>query len=141
MTTLVPTVSGFKAQFPEFAAVGDATVQLQLDTAQDYISNQNYGFLNGNKRIYAINLVAAHLLKISLAIASGQHIQAVLNATEGPVNISFAPPPITNGWQWWLNATPYGQSLLAMLSVNSVGGWYIGGASNRAGIRKPGGYF
>jgi len=139
--TLTPTVYGFKLQFPEFNAIADGTVQLQLDTAQEYVSNQDYGYITGNKRIYAINLVAAHLLKISLAIASGQPIQAVLSATEGAVTVNFVPPPVKNGWQWWLNATPYGQSLLAMLSAASAGGWYAGAASNRAGIRKPNGTF
>jgi hypothetical protein len=85
--------------------------------------------------------MTAHLAAISVLIAAGQIPGLVQNATIDKITVGLTPPPIPNQFQWWLNITPYGQQLLAMLQVNSVGGFYIGGLPERSAIRKVYGIF
>ena len=44
------------------------------------------------------------------------------------VQITAIPVPLKNQWGWWLSISGYGQQLWALLQVNSVGGFYIGGS-------------
>lgn len=144
MTLLTIDIPVFRQQFPAFAngtSFPDVMVQMYFDMATNYVSNENIGFLRDNSRLLAIYLMTAHLLAIADGINTGKVVQPLINATEGTVSVGFAPPPFKDGWEWWLSATPYGQQLWALLSAKSTGGFYVGGANVRAGIRKPQGWF
>ena len=144
MTLLTIDIPTFRQQFPAFAdavVFPDVMIQMYFDMATNYVNNENIGFLRDNSRLLAIYLMTAHLLAIANGINTGNLVQPVINATEGAVTVGFAPPPFKNGWEWWLNATPYGQQLWALLSAKSTGGFYIGGSNVRSGIRKPQGWF
>jgi hypothetical protein len=134
----------FRVQFKQFEDVllfPDLTIQMYFDMATNYISNSDYGRLNGSSRLLALYLMTAHLLYITDSINQGKPAQMTISASEGTVSVGFQPPPITNGWQWWLSATPYGQQLWALLSSLSVGGFYVGRANSREGFRHTDGYF
>lgn len=143
MTILVFDVALFREQFPAFAnATTFPTPQLQMywDMATCYISdNADYGWLQGTCRQLALNFMTAHLTALSVIIAGGQVPGLMQNATIDKVSVSLTPPPIPNQWQWWLNLTPYGQQLLALLEARSVGGDYIGGLPELSSFRKVGG--
>lgn len=144
MTVIVLDIAAFRVQFPAYSNVTtypNATIQMYFDMSTNYVSANDYGYLRGTSRTLVLYLMTAHLLAIAGAIAGGQPLQAMVSATEGSVSVSLVAPPIKNGWQWWLASTPYGQQLWALLSAQSVGGFYIGGACNRAGFRKPNGTF
>lgn len=145
MTTLVFDVAAFRVQFPAFANVvtfPDATLQMYWDQATSYVSdNGSYGALQGVNRQLALNLMTAHLTAISVIVAGGQTPGIVQNATIDKITVGLVPPPVPNEWRWWLNTTPYGQQLLALLEVNSVGGFYIGGLPELLSFRKFGGFF
>lgn len=134
-------VVAFRAQFPAFAASPptDATLQMYWDTATNFVSNLNYGCLINSGRQLAINLMTAHLYSLSVIIAAGQQPGQVNSATIDKVSVSLTMPPNANQFQWWLNLTPYGSELLALLSVSSVGGFYYGGMPETSGLRRFGG--
>ena len=132
----------FIALFPAYAdptAYPEATLQAFWNSAISYISdNANCGSLTGDDRQLAINLMTAHLVYISGLIAAGQVPGLMQNATIDKVTVGLTPPPIPNQFQWWLNVSPYGQQLLALLQAHSVGGYYIGGSPVLAGFRFGG---
>lgn len=138
-------VTLFRQQFPVFAnatAYPDAMLQMYWDMAICYITDiGNYGWLQGDCRQLAINLMTAHLTALSVIVAGGQVPGLVQSATIDKVSVSLTPPPLKNQWQWWLSTTPYGQQLLALLQNRSVGGWYIGGRPELAAFRRVGGRF
>lgn len=137
-------VAIFREQFPAFAnetTFPDAMLQMYWDMATCYISDYNCGWLYGDCRRLAIDLMTAHLTALSVLIAAGQTPGLVQSATIDKVSVSLTPPPIPNQWQWWLALTPYGQQLLALLQVKSVGGFYIGGLPEGGAFRKVGGIF
>ena len=119
----------FLVYFPEFSAYTEPQLQLKWDTAIFYISDiGNCGAVQGEKRQYAIYLMMAHLIFINELVIAGQVPGQVDSATIDKVSVSLTPPPNPTEFQWWLNISPYGQQLAALLLANSVGGYYIGGS-------------
>ncbi len=143
MTTTAFNLANFRAQFPEFAAVPDATLQAYWNTGTAFVSKYN-----GDTCIYtqeqaqlANDLMCAHLTALSLKIASGQVAGIMTQATEGTVSISLMPPPVKSAFGFWLAQTPYGAELRALLDLLASLGFYIGGSPERAAFRKAGGWF
>ena len=129
----------FIAYFPNYsnpAVYPASTLQQWWNIAIFYISNSAYcGSLNGDARQYAIYLMMAHLIYLSGLQDSGQTPYILASATIDKVSVSLQQPPGKNQWEWWLNSSPYGMQLLALLQVKSVGGYYIGGSPVLAGFR------
>lgn len=138
----------FRALFTSYAnaiAYPEAMVQLFWDNATAYISNRSGGCYCGGlslaQQTLALNQMTAHLLYLNGIIATNNTPGIVTGATIDKVTITLEPPPQTNQWQWWLNQSPYGQQLLALLQVASVGGIYTTTAApGRAGFRFGGGW-
>lgn len=144
MMTLTFDVTLFRQQFPVFAnptTFPDAMLQMYWDMATCQISNCNYGYLNGDCRQLALNLLTAHLTAISVLVANGQTPGIVTNATIDKISVALKAPETRNAWLWWLNTTPYGQQLLALLLAKGVGGFYVGGLPETTAFRKIGGIF
>ena len=137
----------FQAQCQAFAnpvKYPESLMQMYWDIASNYISTvANWGALQGSMRQYALNLMVAHLAFLAGIIASGagntQVPGLMQTATIDKVTVGLTPPPLPNQFQWWLNLTPYGQQLLALLQINSVGGFYIGGSAPLAAFGYQGG--
>lgn len=138
MAVVVFDPTTFRAQFPQFTSVTlypNAQLQMYFDTAEEFISNRDNltacgcgsGSLRPKKLALALNLMTAHLAALGIQAAAGETTGLLQSATIDKVSVSLTPPPNKNQWQWWLNQTPYGQQLLALLAVASVGGYYFGG--------------
>jgi len=140
---IVIDIPQFRVLFPAFADVlvyPDILIQLWFDTATSYVSD-NPSFNGEKNQTLMLYLMTAHLLVIITAANQGNPVQAILSAAEGTVNVGYVPPPVKNGWQWWLSSTAYGQQLWALLQTLSVGGFYAGGRRVRDGIRQTKGEF
>lgn len=146
MTVLTFNVTVFRARFPAFdcpTAYPNATLQAFWDTATCYISAEDSPCLalSGGCREQALNLMTAHLLALSAIASSGQTPGMMNSATIDKISVSLTTPPMRTQYQWWLNLTPYGQQLLALLQIKSSGGWYIGGSPERSAFRRVRGVF
>lgn len=133
MAKVIFNASDFRTLFPEFVCtppIPDSTLQVYFDTAELYISNSGYhnriGGLNEKQRKQALYLMTAHLAQISRNIKDGSSTGVITQASVDKVSVTLAPPPAETQWQYWLQSTPYGQQLRALLSVASVGGYYVG---------------
>lgn len=137
-----PLTFDYSLFIAQFSAYSDSTkypqsvLQGYWDVSIDYISNAAFcGSLTGAKRQYALNLLVAHFAYINDAIAKGESLGFATSASVDKVSVSIAAPRNRNEWEFWLNGSPYGQQLLALLQVASAGGFYIGGASALSGFR------
>jgi len=133
-----------RAQFPAFAnttTYPDALLEAYWDQATNFIDICDYGMLAGKSRVFAINMMACHLIKIAANMQRNKQGGFVSSSTIDKVSVQKLAPPVANQWQWWLNQTPYGQQLLALLQVHTVGGIYVGGAPESGAFRKVGGFF
>jgi hypothetical protein len=147
--TIELNIADFRAQFPQFADTTkypDSTLQLQFDIATSYVTADTYGDMTTPVRTHAIYLMMAHLLQLNIIIAQnaangGGQIGVVQSATIGSVSVTLQPPPVRGQWRWWLNNTPYGAQLVALLEMQSAGGFFVGGLPERAAFRKVGGVF
>ena len=144
MAELTFDVAVFRQQFPAFAdsvIYPDPQLEMWWGIATDYISKNNTGYLKDASRSYALNLMTAHLQVLSTQAATGEDSGVMQSAGIDKISVSLVPPPIKNGWQYWLNQTTYGKQLLALLSVKGVGGLYIGGLPEKSAFRKVYGVF
>lgn len=119
----------FRALFPAFASTGaypQATLSLYWGVAGSYISQYpQYCDVSLAQQTLMLNQMTAHLTQLNTMAITGQQAGIVTAAGVGAVNVALQPPPEVDQWQWWLNQTPYGQMLLALLQTVSVGGFYI----------------
>ena len=138
-------VTEFRQAFPEFANTTkypDAYVNRHLSVAQLYISSQNF-FLRPNVRKLAIQYMAAHLMYLETTDANGNFVAWSDNATGGAitsshigdVSVTLHPPVATEEWELWLEATPYGKMLLALLQLQRPAFLYKVGRPNPWGIK------
>jgi hypothetical protein len=126
-TTLVFDVDFFRQAYPEFGndtVFLTPTLQLYWDQSSTYISTHNVGSLNNVSRQRALNLMTAHIAKIQIFNLSGEVPGIITQSQVDKVQVQLEPPPLPNQFQWWLGTTVYGQQLLAMLQIRSVGGFY-----------------
>lgn len=141
MAAIIFDPADFKAAFPAFANSANVQLEMYFDFATDIISDFAPCGTSDKIQTRYLYLMTAHLTQLAVLIAAGESGQIVTGATIDKVSVTLQPPPEKNQWQWWLNQTPYGQQLLAILQAQSAGGFFIGGTPERAGFRRFGGYF
>jgi len=118
--------AGFRALFAPYASpitYPANTIQTFWNSAILYINNRYGGRFTGMsvaQQTQAINLMTAHLLYLSDLIAAGEVPSIITGATIDKITVSIEPPPVKNQWQYWLQTTPYGQQLLALLQIIGV---------------------
>jgi Protein of unknown function (DUF4054) len=134
--------TAFRALFPAFAnptTYPASAIQIYWNTATAYVSNRTGGCYTGGmtpaQQTLALNQMTAHLVYLNGLAASGNTPGVVVGATIDKVSVTLEPPSAPNQWQYWLNQSPYGQQLLALLQVVSAGGFYATSAvPGRAGF-------
>lgn len=145
MTIITFDPAAFRIDFPAFADTAvfpDATLQSYFDSATCQIGTTVSGCLTVECRTRALYLMTAHLARLAGDIAAGKTGVIITSGSIDSVSVGLDPPPFgTNQWSWWLNTSPYGQELAALLSVTSAGGLYLFGRPERSAFRKVGGRF
>ena len=144
MATITLNIADFRTLFTEFSndtTYPDATITLNWETATAYISDEDYGWMQGLSRERALQFMTAHMTKLGALIAAGQTPSLVNSTSVDNVSVSLTPPPVLNQFHWWLSLTPYGAQLLALLQAQAIGGFIVGGNAERSAFRKVGGVF
>lgn len=104
--------NGFKARYPEFAAVANLTLQTCFDEATLYLSNGDCSpAQNLTRRAVLLNMLTAHIAFLGgLLSADGQPrpVGRVSQASEGSVSASFEGVPPTPGTGAWFQQSQYG---------------------------------
>ena len=144
MAMIPLSVASFRTMFPEFVnatTYPDVMIEMNWSISTSYVSADDYGWLAGDARSNALYFLTAHMTKLGAMIANGQNPALVSSSSIDKVSISTTPPPVTNQFHWWLSLTSYGATLLALLQVNAIGGFIVGGTPERSAFRKVGGIF
>lgn len=131
MTFDLPT---FRSLYPAFAGVSDAAVTVAAGQAACYIDSTCADDC-------AIYLMVAHLLQLAANAATGKPGGQITTATIDKVSVTVVQAPGTTSYTYWLNSTPYGQQLAALLARCAAGGTHVGGLPERAAFRSVGGLF
>ena len=127
----------FRTLYPQFAAVSDEVVLATAKMALCFTSERG---CQCSEPMWL--LMVAHLLQLAANGAAGNGTVGQLSgASIDKVSVSFAMPPATTPWAFWLNGTPFGQQFAALMSRCNAGGMYVGGRGERAGFRVVGGGF
>ena len=122
MTAVTFDPKAFKARYPEFVAVADATLTAVFDEACLLIDNSDASPVSDvTRRRVMLWLAVAHLAKLgglaeqSAGIASATPAGRVTSASEGSVSVSFSVGPETDQNAFWLQ-TAYGQQLWKLMA-------------------------
>jgi hypothetical protein len=132
--TLVPA-------FKDPVAYPTVILEMYFNNAACFIETCDVGLLScsfsGSSRLLGLYLMASHLLATTQMVCDndGAPLGIVIEGQVDKVRVTLKPPPATDMFQYWLSTTPYGQQLLALLKVQSVGGFYIGGSPQRSAFR------
>ncbi len=143
----------FRQRFPEFAdptLYPDVTLNTFYDMACIFVEDDGcpWKTLTGKRLTLVLEYMTAHLLILSKQATAGGAGSAESNqggfetsATIGEISVTKLAPPAKDAWDWWMYQTPYGQALMALLSVLAVGGLSIGGLDETSSFRRAGGVF
>lgn len=107
-----------KSLLSDFATVPDTVLEVFISQAKMHISDDDYGVLNGNSRVFAICLAAAHLYCVNnpgTAISRTAFTGKVSGASAGGVSVSYTQPPAGRYADWFWNQTRYGSQLVVLL--------------------------
>ena len=110
MAAVVFDPTAFKARYPEFAAVADATLTACFNEAGLYLSNaDNSPVQNITRRAILLNMLTAHVAYIGGALSADgmpRPVGRLSQAAEGSVSAAFegAPP----GSAQWFQQSQYG---------------------------------
>lgn len=129
----------FRAQFPAFTSTTkypDGQLSGYFTMATAYIFPSDWGGMSGAQLQLALDLMTAHLAWTNQLILAGNTSAApVSGASIDKVSVSLVAPESKSAWAFWLNSTPYGKQLLALLRILSRGGGIVGGAPEGAAFR------
>lgn len=140
----------FRAQFvgqftnPPYT---DSLLETYWSIGTCYVSDSDTQlFLSTACRRVALNFITAHLLTLNIAANTGSADtlpQTAFVESSSIDKISVSVQSFTNQdqYEWWLNQTPYGQQLLALLAASAVGGAYFGGVNELGSFRRAAGQF
>lgn len=152
MTPMTPEqIAAFRAAFPAFAdpvLFPDAMLQIQWTIGACYLSDRACSCCapdGTDCRETFQYLMLAHLLALGVIVSAGGTNSGsagiASSARVDKVAVTLVAPPVSDAWDWWLNGTPYGAQLLALLSIRASGGFYAGGLPEPTAFRKWGGIF
>ena len=136
----------FIAQFPEFAPKPSADndgncccpiiepinpiIETMITRALNYFSP--FSVLCGERKQYAVFLLTAHFLTLQNNINDSETSGGLqTGASIDKVSVTVAPPPFSDGFEYFMNQTVYGQQLLAFLNNLSAVPNLIGGSFQR----------
>lgn len=129
----------FRAQFPAFTSTTkypDEQLSGYFTMATLYIFPKDWGGICGDRLQLALNLMTAHLAWLNQLIVAGNTSAApVAGATIDKVSVTLVAPESKSAWAYWLNTTPYGKQLLALLRILSRGGGIVGGSPEGLAFR------
>lgn len=124
------TSAEFKEKFVAFNNIDNQTIVNMLEMALLYISPKINKYVSVCQQKMMIYLLTAHLIEQQKQILAGDGTTTGLqltNASVDGVSVGVAIPQSRSELDYWLNTTVYGRQLLALLSMLSGIGIYIGG--------------
>ena len=131
MSTMEFDYDIFKLQIPEYKdpiLYPEEQLQANWDQATSYVSDEeSFCGLNNKDLRLALDLMTAHITALGDNIAANGSNPSfqMASASIDKVSVGVLNAPNNNQWDWWLGTTTYGQRLLALLALKSVGGFYI----------------
>jgi hypothetical protein len=118
----------FISEFPEFENADN--IELYINRAALYFENCTC-FLENDKQ-YMVFLLTAHLLTAQKALNDGDAAGGIqTSASIDKISVGIAQPPFTDGFDYWLNQSKYGQQLLAIINAKMITPKFIGGSFQR----------
>lgn len=137
MPTFTYNDTNFRALFPAFANPSifpSILLEQNFATAGLYTQNSPDFLVTVGTNLMLLNLMTAHLTQLGIQIGANQSSGVLTQAAIDKISVTYQQTVLPNQWQTFLASTEYGKQLLALLQVQSVGGFYTPGGLGRAGF-------
>lgn len=143
---VVLDIPAFRAMFPLFAnetTYPDMLITMYWAQAKCMMDDECYnGCLpTGDCAEIHMYLLLAHFLWLHKNIMRGKQGGFISSSSVDKVSVTKVAPPVVDMFDWWMGQSQFGQQLLTMLLIDSVGGFSVGGLPERQGFRKVYGTF
>jgi hypothetical protein len=138
MSSIVFDIVEFRIKYPIFDSISDDIVLRAFESAEMFISNNTSCYLTESRLKYVLYIMTAHILQIGIDNASngGGNAGIVSSTSIDKISVSFEARLNKTSFQYFLNKTIYGEEILALFSLWSAGGYYIGGSTATLGFRR-----
>lgn len=111
MAVVAFDIAGFRARYPEFVTVQDATLTAYFGEAGLYLNNTDTSLVTDTAiRSTLLNMLTAHIAALNSGVngeAPSPLVGRVSQASEGSVSVTADMGPVT-GSQAWFMQTKYG---------------------------------
>lgn len=138
MASVTLNITTFRSQYPEFTSeikFTDSAVTMAFNKATIFFKNETNCELDEVQLEVILYLMTAHLLKVqSNTLKGGSGL--VGSATIDKVSISIISPKNLSEFEYFLNQTIYGQELLALMAILTLGGFYVGGSPETMAFKR-----
>ena len=138
MSSIVFDINEFRLKYPIFDTISDDVVLRAFESAEMFISNNTSCYLNESRLKYVLYIMTAHILQIGIDNASngGGNAGIVSSTSIDKISVSFEARLNKTSFQYFLNKTIYGEEILALFTLWSAGGYYIGGSNATLGFKR-----
>jgi hypothetical protein len=138
MSSIVFDIAEFRIKYPIFDTISDAVVLRAFSSSEMFISNNTNCYLDESKLKYVLYLMTAHMLQIGVdTAANGGGSAGIVSSTSiDKISVSFEARLNKTSFQYFLNKTIYGEEILALFSLWSAGGYYVGGSNATLGFKR-----
>lgn len=130
MAVVTLDIASFRAMYPEFSNVPDATLPFLFDQSTDYLNNTDYSLVDDVvKRERLLYILMAHLAYVRYGDnrkrgGSGM-VGRIASATQGSVSVSSDLGPIEFRYAWYTQS-PYGMDFWQATKVYRMANYYPG---------------
>lgn len=115
-------IDAFRAIYPQFADVPDATLEFYWQNALLISDLANHPDYTDEQKENLLFMLVCHLATLAQRGTAG----AMTNATEGSVSVSFATPQYGKEADWYM-LTPCGAAYWQVIKGHRYGGmWFCG---------------
>ena len=130
MSSIPLNIETFRSTFPAYSdetIYTDQMLDARYSIAKFYLEDSDDCIPESDGREFALQSMLAHLLYIADQQKLGNMSRVITSAGEKSVTVSLQAPSSTTGsdYSYWLQVSPYGSDVAAMLSMQSAGGIYI----------------
>tara|TARA_R110001606_G_scaffold141321_2_gene280501 strand:- start:27369 stop:27785 length:417 start_codon:yes stop_codon:yes gene_type:complete len=138
MSSIVFDIAEFRIRYPRFDGISNDVVLRAFESAEMFVSNNTSYYLNESRLKYVLYIMTAHIIQIGVDTASngGGSAGIVSSTSIDKISVSFEDRLNNTAFQYFLNKTIYGEEILALFSLWSVGGYYVGGSNATLGFKR-----
>ena len=133
-------IDAFRLLYPEYAdpiEYPNIVIETRWAQATVFMPEAGNSLFTDAQWQAGLYMLLAHWVSIGAQTAKGEYPSYVTQGGTSKISVSTAAPPAADSFLWWLQCTPYGAQLAALLRAKAAGGLLVGGQNVTGAYRAP----